>query len=115
MLLNGQQKVHAHSEVFDRLICLEDKLAQIKTDVFLAWIPHNSIIEHNDQADSLAKETAYNQFRRVSLHDAFYETLFIAIPIQYQHFFKKTIIYSSSQHRDLHIPVAVFPCHHSVC
>jgi len=57
-LLVHRKSVSVYSEIFARLIGLQDVLTQINISVFLAWLPGHSGIQYNDLVDSPAKNTA---------------------------------------------------------
>jgi len=57
--LINRKCVRGHSELFERLVSLEDELTQMNIDVFLALIPGHSGIQYNDMVDSITKDTTH--------------------------------------------------------
>jgi len=51
--------IREHSELFEKLVSLEEELTMMNIDAFLVWIPGHSGIQCNNMVDSIAKDTAH--------------------------------------------------------
>ena len=60
IIVNRSALISSRLDIFHRLSILEDSFSALQIDILLVWIPGHHLIEFNETADLLAKETAHD-------------------------------------------------------